>query len=74
MAAENVDMNQALEIALAEKQSARAAAAALFAARAAKGNSGRALDLLEKAGSDVPEEQALRQLPEPPRRRKAETA
>ncbi len=73
MAAENVDMNQALEIALAEKQSARAAAA-FFAARAAKGNSGRALDLLEKAGSAVPEEQALRQSPKPPRRRKAETA
>ena len=67
-------MNQYLTIALAEKLLARATAADFFAARAAKGNSGRGLEVLEKAGSDVPEEQALRELPEPPRRRKAETA
>ena len=67
-------MNQTLGIALAEKLSACATAAAFFAARAAKGNSRRALEVLEKAGSNVPEEQAIRELPEPPRRRKAETA
>ena len=73
-AADNVAMNQYLMIALAEKLSARATAAAFFAARAAKGNSGRALEVLEKAGSDVPEDQALRALSKPPRRRKAKTA
>ena len=68
-------MNQYLTIALGEKLSARAtAAAALFTARAAKGNSGRALKVLEKAGSEVPEEQAVRELPKPPRRREAKTA
>ena len=72
-AADNVAMNQYLTIAFAEKLSARATAAAFFAARAAKGNSGRALEVLEKAGSDMPEEQALRELPKPPRRRKAKT-
>ena len=72
-AADNVAMNQYLTIALAEKLSARATAAAFFAARAAKGNSGRAVEGLEKAGSEVPEEQALRELPKPPRRRKAKT-
>ena len=66
-------MNQTLGIALAEKLSARATAAEFFAARAAKGNSGRALEVLEKAGSDMPEEQALRELSKPPRRRKAKT-
>ena len=49
-AADNVAMNQYLTIALAEKLSARAAAAAFFAARAAKGDIGRALELLEKSG------------------------
>lgn len=73
-AADNVAMNQYLGIALAEKLSARATAAAFFAARAAKGNSGRALEVLEKAGSDVPEALALRELSKPPRRRKAKTA
>ena len=70
-AADNVAMNQYLTIALAEKLSARATAAAFFAARAAKGKLGRALEVLEKAGSDLPEEQAVRELPKPPRRRKA---
>ena len=72
-AADNVAMNQYLGIALAEKLSARATAAAFFAARAAKGNSGRAVEGLEKAGSEVPEEQALRELSKPPRRRKPKT-
>ncbi len=73
-AADNVAMNQYLTIALAEKLSARATAAAFFAARAAKGNIGRALAVLEKAGSDLPEEQAVRELSKPPRRRKAKAA
>ena len=73
-AADNVAMNQYLTIALAEKLSARATAAEFFAARAAKGNSGRTLAVLEKAGSEVPEEQVVRGLPKPPRRRKAKTA
>lgn len=41
--------------------------------RAAKGKLGRALAVLEKAGSDVPEEQVVHELPKPPRRRKAKT-
>lgn len=73
-AADNVAMNQYLTIALAEKLSARATAAEFFAARAAKGNIGRALKVLEKSGSDVPEDQAVRELQMPPRRRKAKAA
>ena len=72
-AADNVAMNQYLTIALAEKLSARATAAEFFAARAANGNIGRALKVLEKAGSDIPEDQAVRELPKHPRRRKAKT-
>ena len=74
VAADNVAMNQYLAIALAEKLSARATAAAFFATCAATGRLGRALEVLEKAGTDVPEEQAVRELPRPPRRRKAKTA
>ena len=73
-AADNVSMNQYLAIALAEKLSARATAAEFFAARAANGNIGRALKVLEKAGSDIPEDLAVRELPKQPRRRKAKTA
>ena len=73
-AADNVTMNQYLTIALAEKLSARATAAEFFAVRAAKGNIGRALAVLEKAGSDVPEVQVVRELPKPPRRRKTKSA
>jgi hypothetical protein len=61
-AADNVAMNQYLTIALAEKLSARATAAAFFAGRAAKGDVGRALKILEKAGTDVAEEAVVREL------------
>lgn len=61
-AADHVAMNQYVTIALAEKLSARATAAEFFAARAAKGNTRRALKILEKAGSDVAEEKVVLEL------------
>ena len=61
-AADNVAMNQYLTIALAEKLSARATAADFFAARAGNGNVRRALKILEKSGSDIAENQVVRDL------------
>ena len=61
-AVDHVAMNQYVTIALAEKPSARATAAEFFAARAAKGNTRRALKILEKAGSDAAEENVVLEL------------
>lgn len=68
-AADNVAMNQYMTIGLAENLSARATAAEFFAARAARGDIGRTLKVLDKSGSDVPEEQAVRGLKKASRRR-----
>jgi len=65
-AADRVAMNQYLTIALAEKLSARATAAEFFSARAAKGDIRRALAVLEKSGSDIPEEDAVEALKRKP--------
>lgn len=73
-AADNVAMNQYLTIALAEKLSARATAAEFFATRAVRGNTARALEILEKSGSDIAEDQVVRGLHKPLRRRKAKAA
>ena len=63
-------MNQYVTIALAEKLSARATAAEFFAARAAKGNTRRALKILEKAGSDVAEGKVVLELQAPRKKSK----
>jgi predicted DNA-binding ribbon-helix-helix protein len=73
-AADNVAMNQYLTIALAEKLSARATAAEFFSNRASKGNLSRAMKILEKSGSDIAEEDAVRELQKPVRRRKLPAA
>ena len=73
-AADNVAMNQYLTIALAEKLSARATAAAFFAARSGNGNVRRALKILEKSGSDIPEEEVVRNLQKTRRTRKTRSA
>ena len=70
-AADNVAMNQYLTVALAEKLSARATAAEFFAARSGNGNVRRALKILEKSGSEIPEDQAVRDLQKARRGRKA---
>ena len=60
--ADGVAMNQYVAIALAEKISARKTAAEFFAERAKRGSLPRALEILAKAGSDVPEEAVVREI------------
>lgn len=60
--ADGVAMNQYVAIALAEKISARKTAADFFAERAKGGSLTKALEILAKAGSDVPEEVVVREI------------
>ncbi len=60
--ADGVAMNQYVAIALAEKISARKTAAEFFAERAKRSSLPRALEILAKAGSDVPEDKVVREI------------
>lgn len=56
-AQDGVAMNQYVAVALAEKLATRKTALQFLAERAARGNVDRALDILERSGSDTEESQ-----------------
>ena len=60
--ADSVAMNQYVVIALAEKISASKTAAEFFAERAERGSLPRALEILAKAGGDVPEDEVVNEI------------